>query len=248
MRDIGKNIKEFRILKNMTQDELAEKLYVTRQTVSNYETGKSRPDVTMLVKIGEVLDTDIQQLIYGLEQKRRKPELKRLMVWAALTAVLALTWFICEPLAMDWKSKTFCIFPVLILRGVVKPLLLLSMGWLLGHLLVMALGWRPPQGRWVGVLRRVMLIVIVLFLMVSVLYVAYYTLDELLYMSKLRGTWEEIDNGTAWRHLPLPGLNWLSRYLFPVVLFHEGIAVVIPVLYTMALRFLEPPSYEKKNM
>ena len=37
MRDIGKNIRQLRTEKNMTQDELARKLFVTRQTVSNYE-------------------------------------------------------------------------------------------------------------------------------------------------------------------------------------------------------------------
>ena len=41
MRDIGKNIKTLRIRRGMTQDELAEALYVTKQTVSNYETGVS---------------------------------------------------------------------------------------------------------------------------------------------------------------------------------------------------------------
>jgi len=41
MRDIGKNIRDLRSKRNMTQDELAEKLFVTRQTVSNYETGVS---------------------------------------------------------------------------------------------------------------------------------------------------------------------------------------------------------------
>ena len=37
MRDIGKNIRQLRIAQNMTQEEFAERLYVTRQTVSNYE-------------------------------------------------------------------------------------------------------------------------------------------------------------------------------------------------------------------
>ena len=41
MRDIGKNIKHLRIAQEMTQDQLAERLFVTRQTVSNYENGKS---------------------------------------------------------------------------------------------------------------------------------------------------------------------------------------------------------------
>ena len=41
MRDIGKNIRDLRKRQNMTQDELAARLFVTRQTVSNYENGVS---------------------------------------------------------------------------------------------------------------------------------------------------------------------------------------------------------------
>ena len=70
MRDIGKNIRQLRIQKNMTQDELAKKLFVTRQTVSNYETGKSKPDVEMLERIAQMLDTDIQTVIYGPQVKK----------------------------------------------------------------------------------------------------------------------------------------------------------------------------------
>lgn len=41
MAKIGRNIKEQRMKKGLSQEELAEKLYVTRQTISNYETGVS---------------------------------------------------------------------------------------------------------------------------------------------------------------------------------------------------------------
>lgn len=41
MRDIGKNIKELRRARGLTQEELGERLHVTRQTVSNYENGVS---------------------------------------------------------------------------------------------------------------------------------------------------------------------------------------------------------------
>lgn len=41
MRDIGKNIRDLRQQKHLTQKELAERLFVTRQTVSNYENGVS---------------------------------------------------------------------------------------------------------------------------------------------------------------------------------------------------------------
>ena len=107
MRDIGKNIRELRIRKNMTQDDLAEKLFVTRQTVSNYETGKSRPDVEMLLKIGEVLDADLQHLIYGPEKLRLTGDLKRLILGAAAVAMLALVWVICEPVANAWKVQKY---------------------------------------------------------------------------------------------------------------------------------------------
>ena len=69
MRDIAKNIRDARIKSNLTQDELAEKLFVTRQTVSNYETGKSRPDIDMLFSIAEVLGTDVNILLYGKSEE-----------------------------------------------------------------------------------------------------------------------------------------------------------------------------------
>ena len=42
MREIGKNIKDIRESKQMTQEDLAAKLFVSRQTISNYETGVSQ--------------------------------------------------------------------------------------------------------------------------------------------------------------------------------------------------------------
>ena len=55
MRDIGKNIRYYREKKGYSQEQLAQLLFVTRQTVSNYETGRSRPDVETLVKLAGLL-------------------------------------------------------------------------------------------------------------------------------------------------------------------------------------------------
>lgn len=41
MENLGKNIRLLRVQRKMSQDQLAEALHVTRQTVSNYETGVS---------------------------------------------------------------------------------------------------------------------------------------------------------------------------------------------------------------
>lgn len=74
MRDIGKNIRNARNARGMTQDDFAAKLHVTRQTVSNYEHGKTKPDIDMLVLIADVLGTDVSSVIYGnpvLDETRR---------------------------------------------------------------------------------------------------------------------------------------------------------------------------------
>ena len=62
---IAKNIKKFREQKNISQSELAEKLNVTRQAVSNWETGKTQPDIDTLHKIADMLEISIDELIYG---------------------------------------------------------------------------------------------------------------------------------------------------------------------------------------
>ena len=61
MRDIGKNIRDLRQQKHLTQEELAEQLFVTRQTVSNYENGRTRPDVDQILRLAEIFDTDAGQ-------------------------------------------------------------------------------------------------------------------------------------------------------------------------------------------
>ena len=91
MRDIGKNIRQLRIQKNMTQDELAAALFVTRQTVSNYETGRSRPDVEMLTQIAEVLGTDANCVLYGPPiPPDRKAMNRKTAVYLVLTVVLGI--------------------------------------------------------------------------------------------------------------------------------------------------------------
>ena len=66
---IDKNIKHFREQKNITQDELAERLCVTRQAVSNWERGKTEPDIETLQKIADILEISIEELIYGAKHE-----------------------------------------------------------------------------------------------------------------------------------------------------------------------------------
>jgi transcriptional regulator with XRE-family HTH domain len=59
MNVVNTSIKDLRKKKNMTQDELAEKLKVTRQAVSNWETGKTQPDIETLTQLAEVFDVSV---------------------------------------------------------------------------------------------------------------------------------------------------------------------------------------------
>ena len=60
---LGDNIKVLRKNKGFTQEELALRLNVVRQTVSKWEKGLSVPDAEMLQKIADILEVDMSQLL-----------------------------------------------------------------------------------------------------------------------------------------------------------------------------------------
>ena len=63
MRDIGKNIRDLREQAKLTQDALAEQLCTTRQTISNYERGKTRPDVEQILRLAAIFGTDANTIL-----------------------------------------------------------------------------------------------------------------------------------------------------------------------------------------
>ncbi len=156
MRDIGKNIKALRTAKGMTQEDLAAALFVTRQTVSNYENGRSRPDLDMLLNIAQVLDTDATAIFYGPPQSPcRKPALIRLAVGGAALAVV-------------WGARLYVagLNPAKLLIGwailaewVLRPLSLFLLGWELMQLGSLTGKLMPLWGKKWRIFRRVVLAV-----------------------------------------------------------------------------------------
>lgn len=71
----------------MSQEELANKLNVTRQTVSNWERGIALPDITLLSKISKELNTDIKKLIDINPKEQKKKKRKKIII---LTLVIGL--------------------------------------------------------------------------------------------------------------------------------------------------------------
>lgn len=75
---LNENIKTIRKSKGLSQEELAVKLNVVRQTVSKWEQGLSVPDADMLILISEVLDTPVSTLLGENVDEKEVDELKML--------------------------------------------------------------------------------------------------------------------------------------------------------------------------
>lgn len=60
---LGENIKTYRQKKGYTQEEVANRLHVTRQTISKWEKNYSVPDAELLVKLADVLEVQTSQLL-----------------------------------------------------------------------------------------------------------------------------------------------------------------------------------------
>ena len=88
MASVGTHIKRLSAARHMTQEDLAERLFVTRQAVSAWETGKALPDVEMLERIAAALDADVTEVIYGTPQS---PDLRRVKRrWALIGSSFAI--------------------------------------------------------------------------------------------------------------------------------------------------------------
>lgn len=63
--ELGNRIKQHRTAHGWSQDDLAEKAYVSRQTISNWENDKSYPDLQSLLLLGSLFGLSLDQLVKG---------------------------------------------------------------------------------------------------------------------------------------------------------------------------------------
>ena len=57
------NIRELRLAKGLTQQQLGEVFHVSRTTISNYETGKIEPSIKLILDISEYFEVSLDQLL-----------------------------------------------------------------------------------------------------------------------------------------------------------------------------------------
>ena len=72
--EIGNKIKEARNGAELTQDQAAEKIMVSRQTISNWETGKTMPDIASVIKMSDLYHISLDELLKGDQDMMKKIE------------------------------------------------------------------------------------------------------------------------------------------------------------------------------
>ena len=65
--DVGRNIRQLRVGRGLTQQQVADKLYVTRSTLSNYENGRRHPNLIIAILIADFFQVSLDELA-GREQ------------------------------------------------------------------------------------------------------------------------------------------------------------------------------------
>lgn len=94
MTKVSKNIRKIRTAKNLTQEDLAQKLFVTRQTVSGWENGRTQPDIETLCKLSEIFGVPVEDLIYGekrfntAEEKAQNSKRTLIIIFSIIASVL----------------------------------------------------------------------------------------------------------------------------------------------------------------
>ena len=233
MRDVGKNIKDLRIKANMTQEELAEKLFVTRQTISNYENGKSRPDVDMIVKIGEILDTDANTVIYGITKNEGgKYTGLRFVISTIVVILLGVILIWLNTWVTENRSNSFLRFPYSLVNLLVNPAAFAAFGWWFLDVLSVYVRFRQLKHSYIKYIRLAIVCSLILLLVVILPYVVFVAI----------GDYRILTEENVSMHFPyIPIFSEMMRFL---IIFNLNYSATY-LLFGVILRILGFPQKKK---
>lgn len=112
--EVGHRIREQRTAIGMSQDDLAARVYVSRQTISSWENDKTYPDLQSLLLLSEIFGVAIDTLIKGDVETmttavRNDARLMRNLSWAMLGClaliIASMAWWLVQNLAWNWAFE-----------------------------------------------------------------------------------------------------------------------------------------------
>lgn len=119
--EVGAQIKKYRGIMKLSQEELAEKVYVSRQSISNWETGKNYPDIHSLLLLSSLFNVSLDQLIKGdveiMEKEIRESEIRKLNRCSIIYGILLTATVVSAVLLSMWLG-IYAFIPWGILCGI----------------------------------------------------------------------------------------------------------------------------------
>ncbi len=106
MEKFGMRLAALRKQRGMSQEELAEKLQLTRQTISKWETGASTPDLALLARLAEVLDVSANYLLGQEDRLTTKKEKDFFQLFVYVFLVVVFVAGICLYVFNHWMYST----------------------------------------------------------------------------------------------------------------------------------------------
>ena len=109
--EIGNRIKSLRARAGMSQEDLAGRIYVSRQTISSWENDKTYPDVQSLLLLSEIFDVTVDSLIKEDvmtmtktidSDVRTMKQMAWVMVVFLLLMIAAMAWLVVQTVVWDW--------------------------------------------------------------------------------------------------------------------------------------------------
>lgn len=110
--NVGKQIQNLRKQHQMSQEALAEKIFVSRQTISNWENERSYPDIHNLLMLSVLFDVSLDELVKGdVKMMKKKIQENRFTNWTySMLAFMLLAPLSIAP-AMDYFGNNGLIIP-----------------------------------------------------------------------------------------------------------------------------------------
>lgn len=105
---LAEQIKSRRKELGLSQEELADRIYVSRQTISNWETGRTYPDIESLLLLSALFDSTVDELIRGDVENMKETtgndakRMKMLALAMALCTLAAITVMLCGATIWEW--------------------------------------------------------------------------------------------------------------------------------------------------
>lgn len=177
MSSFPKNLRHLRKAAGMTQDNLAQKMNVTRQAISAWERGCTEPDIQTLVVLAQTLNVDANELLFGRRANYKatiqKADLKVVGISFGVSLIILILQLILYPYLLKLQSERLIQYAISY-KQIVPPLGYYTGGVLLLSTISLFFNFQI-KNKW----RRIFLILSVALSIPSVLVI----LEELLWLT-----------------------------------------------------------------